>query len=110
MIWFKLKHLKAKNATVYTTDPKIAADFDMVSKKKGRFYYRIISAKHLRNALGYTTRRYSQYMNMVHKYPPASEYIKRREKIPLEIKADMEAFMEWNPDTKTFNQDKKYGV
>lgn len=108
MIWFKLKHLKAKNATVYTTDKEIAAEFEMVSKKKGKFFYRIISAKHLRKALGITTRRYSQYMVMVHRYPPAAHYIVKREKIPLDVKAEMEAFMEWNTDTKTFNQDKVY--
>lgn len=108
MMWFKLTKVNAQKATVYTNSKELAEQFDMIAKRKGRYYYRIISAKHLRSALGITTRRNSQYFNMVHKYPPAAEYIKRKEKIPPEIKAEMEAYMEWNSETKTFNTEKVY--
>jgi hypothetical protein len=103
MIWFKLKSLNHKRATIYTSNHELAAQFDMVQKRKGKFYFRVVSSKFLLKALGIKTpNRKSNYMKMIWQYPEASQYVARKEKIPLDIKTKMEQEMGWNPETKTF--------
>jgi hypothetical protein len=105
MIWIKLKRTDADKAVIYTSDPATAELLGCKKKRKGKFWYRIIGSLKLRRALGLApsasaTR--GNYMRMIHSYPPASAYIKHRQKMPEDVRVQMEIDMQWNPDTKEF--------
>jgi hypothetical protein len=105
MIWIKLKHKDADKAVIYTSNPEMAEFLGCTKKRKGKFWYRIIGSLKLRRVLGFAppveTKR-GNYMKMIHQYPPASVYIKHRQKLPEEIRQQMEIDMQWNPETKHY--------
>lgn len=108
MIWVRLKSKESTKVVVYTNDPETAKELNMHKRRKGKFWYKVMAAHFVKKALGYVPKvNRGKYMSMVHMYPEASAYIKRREPIPPDVKKRMEEHMEWNPETKTFNDQKR---
>jgi hypothetical protein len=108
MIWIKLKGRDVTKAVIYTTDKDLAAELGMFKKNKGKFWFKTIKSKPIRQTLGFIPKKErGGYMRMVHMYPAASAYIRRNEKIPLDIKAEMEKWMEWDSKTGYFNVEKR---
>jgi len=107
MIWIKIKNTTTTKATVYTSNPDLAAQLGMTKRRKGKFWYKIVGSKKMKKVIGLLPKQNSGlYMRMVHTYPPAAAYIRARQKIPLEIKTAMMEYMEWDAASKTYNTEK----
>jgi hypothetical protein len=111
MIWIRLKNKDSTKVVVYTNDPDTASELKMLKRRKGKYWYKVMASHFVKKALGYHPKVHrGRYMSMVHMYPEASAYIKARQPIPLDVKKKMEEHMEWNPETKTFNDQKRLDI